>query len=428
MAFESEYWPALNLLQSYRSNLRDSDGQMLTAQRLGALPHQAIHESNTAIMLSYMAIGLYLEHIDQELAELTEPVMKEAIKTPNPPGLNKQERLGKLLDVASRCAEELYGQDRVDAVPWDANDKDCRYLIIYYPEVQISDGSTTHLIKKLYVSVKFICEVNSPKATLITAISGIRGEVDQYESAYKHGYIHSHMLSGSHEWSKACLGLTDLADALAELALRFSELGPDALEDQMMAMLFSLESFLAVESIEGVPYLYISKLRKDYVNHVNSHSISNSQLSDIVDLFFEEVKNQWKDPQMNLGDLINGVLIGRISSSLILTTNQFGDIIVDSGLHINPENHVIETECDFKKKMIVTEIVPVFDTTDQSRYTKIVHPQIVNAVKTKLDNEITTQLLPCWRETKKAACAELRSQRRRAAYFRSFMEKNYDPL
>lgn len=132
--------------------------------------------------------------------------------------------------------KEYFGEDRVD---FQIGGK----LIVYFPTVTVANEKNESIvITDLYVKILVSCEgliEGNPEMT--------RGSYTL--SQIHHNYLHSHALEIPQEncWSSICLGTGPITHTISILSL-------DCDLERWELFCFELEKYVAVESIEGVPY------------------------------------------------------------------------------------------------------------------------------------------------------------------------------
>lgn len=167
------------------------------------------------------------------------------------------------------------------------------HVLIHYPSITISnERGRTHNIKDLY---------------LVFGIKTFNGNTDSISFSIPHGfrtslslaeinsnYIHSHLPTRNTEFysifsaNKFCIGSgTELHELLVDMWLSDWEFNPIIFE----AMLYSFDSLLEWESIEGTPYTYMDRVFESGTNIVGK-TIFHSTL--------EAFYNDWRS---SLSDL-----------------------------------------------------------------------------------------------------------------------------
>ena len=144
--------------------------------------------------------------------------------------------------------QEYFGEDKVDMQG--------NYIIVWWPELVVSnEKEQSCTIKNLYARV--YVENNG---TLSGYFTLIRSEYtyDQWVS----GYCHSHVsifdkTEGSLKlWREPCLGQGPIRETISNLQVNFDE-------DVWRLFIFELDQYVRHESLEGIPYTYLSKIGTD---------------------------------------------------------------------------------------------------------------------------------------------------------------------
>lgn len=134
-------------------------------------------------------------------------------------------------------------------------------LYIHYPEIIVTnDKNHKHNIKDLIVRLKFnneghICyEMRGDRMTMTP------GEIMSY-------YRHSH-LSGGFNYNKMCWGEFCLGNDKTFLNA-FGNLCEDYDEDKFNSLLYSINSYVEYENLNGGPYYYIHKISDKLRDNIN---------------------------------------------------------------------------------------------------------------------------------------------------------------
>lgn len=129
-------------------------------------------------------------------------------------------------------------------------------VVIRFPEVEIRNEKGNHrTLKDLYVALNIL------NGKLLGTFCIIR--TSYTESEFVSGYIHSHVKPFSFTlWKSPCLGNGPISNTISSLALS----GDDNL---WMLFLEELKVFLETESVQGVPYIYMSSIAKGTLNKVD---------------------------------------------------------------------------------------------------------------------------------------------------------------
>ncbi len=140
---------------------------------------------------------------------------------------------------------------------WNISDFD---IIIHYPEFTITNKyNKSHQIKDLYVKFEVLC--NPEGKFLIGSLYGIRTTSTPLEISFN--YMHSHLSSARNsmskginslvQWHKFCVGYAEMEKARMSLNTKFSI-------DTFELFLYSIESFIKWESLDGGPYRKIGEM------------------------------------------------------------------------------------------------------------------------------------------------------------------------
>jgi hypothetical protein len=127
-------------------------------------------------------------------------------------------------------------------------------FIIKYPEITISNtNGKSHLIKDLYV--RAYVEGDSYNFT-VHEIEGARTTLTYIEA--RSNYVHSHIhteIKDAHIYHKFCTGTGEITQIQSRLKL-------DSVKAMFKMYFLQLNMFVTHESIEGIPYHYISSIGK----------------------------------------------------------------------------------------------------------------------------------------------------------------------
>ena len=169
---------------------------------------------------------------------------------------------------------EYFGADKVDFTDNDFPQK----VIIYFPEkiVENSNGKF-HKIYDIYLKIQIsknsICYIDSYYNTVLPSFNiGIIGLTRTRLSPieYNKGYHFSHTSIGNgSDWKVCCLG-NGILNTLVRKSI--------SLEEEILGFCVALDTYLEWESIEGVPYIYFSKLN----DVVSGHYLSLPNTSTVL--------------------------------------------------------------------------------------------------------------------------------------------------
>lgn len=214
-----------------------------------------------------------------------------------------------------RIAIKHYGVDRVclnrekDAhlCLEDATNTPGLVLLVYYPEVTITNSAgRTHPIKELYVKVAL-----SEVGTLDSKFTIHRTCLSEDEIRSK--YIHSHVLPKSyyhidgtnyHGCETVCLGSGELESTLSLLYDNFDR-------DYFELFFHQLDTFVAWESLEGGPFVFMSSMYSDSYTtisrnipiekHEQSITIADARKTGLFPIYAGIIKEAIKNPNLELG-------------------------------------------------------------------------------------------------------------------------------
>lgn len=132
------------------------------------------------------------------------------------------------------------------------------YLIIYFPEVIIkNDLELEHTIKDLFVKLRFY-----PNYTLNAHPIGFRTTytIKEYALCYTHSHISALAVNNRNVNANTfCLGSSELSPQLRALNYLVND-DATIVEEELLMLLFNLETYVAWESLEGGPYKKIETL------------------------------------------------------------------------------------------------------------------------------------------------------------------------
>lgn len=122
-------------------------------------------------------------------------------------------------------------------------------IVVYFPEVEITDGKRKHTIKELYVRT-----IVKPSGLLDPKIFGLRAYLSHKE-AINH-YVHSHLRAAkpsTMQFSQFCTGEGPINQVMLLLSTKFTI-------PNFMLFCLHLKNFVAWESRDGRPYMYIENI------------------------------------------------------------------------------------------------------------------------------------------------------------------------
>jgi hypothetical protein len=131
---------------------------------------------------------------------------------------------------------------------------------IHFPEVNLTNGRRSHVIRDLYVGIRF---QNTRDKTSIHFLSGCRGTITTAEAMVQ--YSHSHLHRGYNgNGSAFCLGVAPISTAITKWNYLVQGLKGGLLDDTCRkfwrAMMYQLDDYVRWESLEGRPYISIDNM------------------------------------------------------------------------------------------------------------------------------------------------------------------------
>ena len=157
-------------------------------------------------------------------------------------------------------------------------------IIIKFPQITITNSrNESHEIKDLYVVLPI--RLNANNNIIVGRLEGTRGRISfaEKKSSYAHSHLqpNSFLTSYQYKTTSFCLGSGPLKDILDRI-----EMNNMRIED-FEAILVFIDDFVKWESIEGVPYIYISNISEvstryelymeslDFKQYIENTSIPN---------------------------------------------------------------------------------------------------------------------------------------------------------
>ena len=156
-------------------------------------------------------------------------------------------------------SKDIFGEEFVD-IYQDEDDKDFIDLVIYFPEITITNSvELSHTMKDVYFKLEFYKKK-------LDSISLARTTLTDKE--FKSNYIFSHSnYDYIGKWGGyLCLGMTAFANIKNKLCNGY-------LFYNIQAFLLMLKDYLSWESIEGKPYKYISQINEKGDLYIKSRRI-----------------------------------------------------------------------------------------------------------------------------------------------------------
>lgn len=138
---------------------------------------------------------------------------------------------------------EFFGEKNVDLQG--------QTILVHFPEVKVTNEHDRSVdITHLWVKVKLLLD-----GTINGYFQMMRSELtlEQFESGYSHSHLHGINTDNYYIWANPCLGSGPIRNTIASLSTQFSE---------EMWNLFCLElsKYVTVESLTGVPYMYLERI------------------------------------------------------------------------------------------------------------------------------------------------------------------------
>lgn len=215
---------------------------------------------------------------------------------------------------------------------------------VHFPEVTISNEcNLTHNIKDLFVDTILGFKENPTKGMYIIVkyIEAFRTTFTQLEASI--GYTHSHVPSfSSREEFKftkysVCLGSSTLAIARTKI----NDFG--ITKEDILNLCLGISAFVRTESIEGGPYIKISKLKEKALKQNNiftsatNRSFPNYSLNQVKEEVFNRLLSHLKNTGKNIPIMItfNKVLVKDLAF--------FDKIIIDVLLELKDTTNYAKT-------------------------------------------------------------------------------------
>lgn len=129
-------------------------------------------------------------------------------------------------------------------------------LIVHFPRVTVTNENDRSVdITHLWVKVKL-----SFDGTINGTFQMMRSEFtqDQFDAGYSHSHIPQRDRGNFHHWADPCLGNGPIRNTIASLATECSE-------DMWNLFCLELSKYVTVESLGGMPYMYLER-----IGHSNS--------------------------------------------------------------------------------------------------------------------------------------------------------------
>jgi len=261
-------------------------------------------------------------------------------------------------------------------------------VIIKFPDINITNSAGfKHNIKDLYVKVQFVyCdEIDN---FIPFNIGGTRGKVTDVEAYCS--YMHSHLQFMAGAFYPFCIG-----DRESSFGSVMMECIDNLNKENFQALMYMVETLVAWESLEGVPFHKIGELNANETtlpNLLNSDKQYymekllefrrenrmdiNWKYEDSVKINDDEVFEQFVKLSDSVGDYINrNFLVGKSAN---------GEYINISKRKNLPNQQQLERTFVFNATNIRLEIIK---TTADTLSTIYIHPSIKSYIKNHLENE-----------------------------------------
>lgn len=154
----------------------------------------------------------------------------------------------------------------------------CYQILIKFPQVEITNGEHKHMINDLYVRI-FI----RPNGTMVGNIYGIRGKlsINEVRSYYSHSHLPS-CCPIDLVFEQFCTGTGPINQVIMLLGTSFSK-------PNFMMFCLHLKVFVAWESKEGRPHMYIENINT--INRNEHYFLHESHAREAADHLFRSMKN-----------------------------------------------------------------------------------------------------------------------------------------
>lgn len=138
---------------------------------------------------------------------------------------------------------EFFGEENVDLQG--------QTILVHFPKVTVTNEHDRSIdITHLWVKVKL-----SLNGTIDGIFQMMRSELtaEQFDSGYSHSHISFINSENFYKWSDPCLGSGPIRDTITSLSRQFSE-------EIWNLFCLELSKYVTVESLSGVPYMYLEKV------------------------------------------------------------------------------------------------------------------------------------------------------------------------
>lgn len=140
---------------------------------------------------------------------------------------------------------EFFGEENVDFQE--------QTILIHFPKVKVTNENNRSVdITHLWVRVKY-----SLDGTINGGFQMMRSEFTdvQFACGYSHSHINVVSAHNFNNWATPCLGSGPMRNTISSLSTQFSE-------DIWKLFCLELSKYVTVESLSGVPYMYLEKIGK----------------------------------------------------------------------------------------------------------------------------------------------------------------------
>lgn len=154
-------------------------------------------------------------------------------------------------------------------------------ILIHFPELKVTDGSTRHTMKDMWISLQLSPLFNSSReGTGGTYFYGMRSSMTYAEISSNYTFSHLHggwQRSVGGQWDYFCLGHTDFAFLCTDIQRNFRK-------EYFELWCLQLIDYLSWESLTGGPYRHIQHVREQNMSGVSSTSqnVSGTDLSRVL--------------------------------------------------------------------------------------------------------------------------------------------------
>ena len=306
----------------------------------------------------------------------------------------------QLIKLLKDKLSKYYSLDRLD-IKSLGNYSDEIRVIIYYPEITITNElGSTHKITDIYMSYDF--QVNTEgirlRNILIYRNSFTIGE-------YAEEYIFSHISAPLGSTSaNFCFGKTVLDKAIDKFynSIQYNEI---------LSFIFSVEEYLTWESLQGVPYRYIDKIKEfevkgkyfdipfDLVNALYKYTL-NKLYSFKYDFFLENGKDTIILAQQSKDDINNILKEYLLLNNPEYIQRQIGDSFGTIQKYSNDyfesiNNRISSYEFEFKGEILTPKVNRVKIDIEElnNKYPKVVCSELQKQVFERIETEFIEYLI-----------------------------------